>query len=199
MNEINPKIVFLSESRQTDIILNTDLEIKNYELIRCDSMNRRTGGCVIYISNNINFEVIKNIQIEQTWILIINVKSGFNVGIYGVIYKSPKQNKKNFLKIMDELFEDIIDIRNFNFICGDFNEDLNKKTEYGDKLLSLFNQYNILQIISESTRETNKSSTLIDYVLTNKHDMISYKMNESERISDHNIIKVNIKYNSLYI
>jgi hypothetical protein len=97
MNEYCPKIVFLSESRQTSDILYSELEIDNYKLIRCDSENRRTGGCVIYLSNDIEFKMLKNEKIEKCWILTIKISKGFKPGVYGVIYKSPKQKKKKIL------------------------------------------------------------------------------------------------------
>jgi hypothetical protein len=67
---------------------------------------------------------------------------------------------------MDDLLEDLIMDENFNVLTGDFNIDLNKKTNYSDKILSLFNQYNLDQIMNESTRVNNRSQTLIDYTLT---------------------------------
>jgi hypothetical protein len=53
VNKYNPKLVFLSESRQTVNFVDSELNIINYNLIRCDSENRRTGGCVIYLMNDI--------------------------------------------------------------------------------------------------------------------------------------------------
>jgi hypothetical protein len=196
VSEWKPKIICLSETRQTKDILDQELVIDNYELIRCDSNNRRTGGCVIYVKNNIQYNLIKNVNIDQCWILIIKITNGFKKGIYGVIYKSPKQKKKKFIKIIDDTFENIIEDSNFNLICGDFNEDLSKQTLYGGKLVDLFAQHNLIQIIKENTRVTNHSATLIDYVITN-NDCINYEIDEKNRISDHSIIKINSVYQEI--
>jgi hypothetical protein len=131
-------------------------------------------------------------KVDQCWIIVIRIIKGYKSGIYGVIYKSPKQKKRNFLKIIDDLFEEVIDDRNYNFFTGDFNVDLSKKTDFGDKLLNFFNQHNLLQIIKENTRETNLSSTLIDYILTNDNE-VHYDISAQDSISDHYAIKVNLK------
>jgi hypothetical protein len=146
---------------------------KNAVCYKC-SGNHKNDVCTADKLKCINCEnAIKNLK--------LNLDSEHNKGIYGVIYKSPKQVKSNFLKIIDDIFEDTIDDRNFNFICGDFNIDLNKKSDYSDKLLKNFEQHNLIQIISEATRETDKTATLIDYVLTNKSSEIDYKMIETEK------------------
>jgi hypothetical protein len=190
LSKYKPKIVFLSESRQTDDINDSELNIVNYNLIRCNSDSRRTGGCVIYLCNTIDYIIVKNIKIDLCWVLIIKIKSGFQPGIYGVIYKSPKQRIKKFLKLVDELFEETIDDSNFNLITGDFNIDLNKKMQCVDKINSIFLQHNLIQIVNKFTRETKNSTTIIDYVLTN--DNVSYRMCCNDNISDHNVIQMNI-------
>jgi endonuclease/exonuclease/phosphatase family metal-dependent hydrolase len=131
------------------------------------------------------------------WILIIKIISGFKNGIYGVIYKSPKQKNKQFLQILDDLLEESIIPTNLNIITGDFNYDLSKSSDYGEKLLIIFAQNNLKQIINDYTRETKNSKTLIDYVLTN--DEVSYKILKNDKISDHNTVELCINKNINYV
>ncbi len=147
VNEHKPQLILLSESRQTNSILDSEIEINDYNIVRCDSENRRTGGCVIYLKKCIEYQIIKNVKIEKFWLLIIEIKKGFKKGLYGVLYKSPKQKKRQFLKIIDENFEEVIKSDNFNFITGDFNIDLNIKNIYTENLVNIFTQYNLTQII----------------------------------------------------
>lgn len=196
MNEKKPKIVLLSESRQTEEINDNEIKISNYECVRCDSDNRRTGGCLMYLMNDIKYKIIKNAVVDKTWILCIKIHDGFMNGLYCVIYKSPKQNNKKFIKIIDECFEEMVKESSFNLITGDFNINLLKKSKFSDNIIRLFEEFNLTQYVNESTRDNIRSSSIIDYVLSNKK--VHYKIDEKQQITDHSVIEINteIKFNT---
>lgn len=59
-------------------------EMNGYKMINCPSHNAHTGGCAIYVRNNLKFEVICNYNEKSTWFLGICLnKKDF----YGVIYR----------------------------------------------------------------------------------------------------------------
>lgn len=190
LEKYSPKLVFLSETRTTSEIENFEISINNYELVRCDSNSRKTGGCAIYIRKDIEFQIIKNEVQKLCWILVIKVTKGFQKGVYGVLYKSPQQKNKDFLKILDNWFEEIISDENFNIVSGDFNINLVKKGKYAKKIYELLDQHNLKQIVNKFTRETPTSRTIIDYVLTNS-EKVNFEILNKEKISDHNTIAIN--------
>jgi hypothetical protein len=77
----------LSESRTTEDISDVELAVDGYVLLRCDSYSRKTGGVVIYLLSDINYIVLKNINIDKCWFLAVRVIKGFKQGVYGVLYK----------------------------------------------------------------------------------------------------------------
>lgn len=70
---------------------------------------------------------------------------------------------------------------------GDFNFNVMKPSPNCKKLISIANQNELKQIITEPTRETSKSKTIIDLVFTNS-DEIEIEIDNKDNISDHNII-----------
>ena len=58
MKKVNPAIVALSESRLTDEIEDSEVNVPGYVIIRCDAENRYTGGVILYVRNDIKYEVI---------------------------------------------------------------------------------------------------------------------------------------------
>lgn len=87
-----PVIVLLCETHVTTDILDSEIEIENYNLIRCNSHSRHTGGCVIYVKSELNVNVISNTVFNaNVWILAIAIISQETLyaGTYSVVYRSP--------------------------------------------------------------------------------------------------------------
>jgi len=55
MKKINPAIVALTESRLTEEIDDSEINMTGYNMIRCDSDSRFTGGVTMYVRNDIRF------------------------------------------------------------------------------------------------------------------------------------------------
>ncbi|KAG5876522.1 hypothetical protein JTB14_027355 [Gonioctena quinquepunctata] len=60
-----PSVVVLTESRITKDIEETEIGIKEYNVIRCDSNSRYTGGVMIYIRRGIEYTVKKANDIRR--------------------------------------------------------------------------------------------------------------------------------------
>lgn len=88
----------MSETHLTTNIEQCEIEINGYNLIRCDSNSRHTGGTAIYIRNHIQFTVLTNINFQNNmWLLALKVIGGMKTGIYVVIYHSPNESHSIFL------------------------------------------------------------------------------------------------------
>ena len=90
----NAAVIRITESKLNNYILDSEIEIDNYQILRCDN-NRKGGGVVCYVRNDLSYiekdlflEEIENMLFE---ILLLKTKP-ITVGI---IYRPPNQN--NFL------------------------------------------------------------------------------------------------------
>ena len=95
------QLLGITQSKLDDCILDSEIQIDNYQVLRCDR-NRKGGGVAYCVRNDLSYiaknffpEGIENIFFE---ILLPKTKS-INVGI---IYWPPKQN--NFLQTLNENF-----------------------------------------------------------------------------------------------
>ena len=108
----------------------------------------------------------------------------------------------------DELFFDRIGsplekawLRSSNiFLLGDFNCDLSLKATQDNallrntgKLLSIFEMFNMHNVIQEATISAITSSTLLDLIVTTRKDLVSTSGAFPLGISDHNLIYATIR------
>lgn len=191
IGKLNPVMVFCTETCLTENIRDAEINVNGCNLVRCDSHSRHTGGVAIYIRENISFEVVYNVSYDSNiWYLTINVKSCGIKGNYSVLYHSPSSSHANFLNHLEEILADNVNNTITNVIIGDFNIDL-LRSQYGDRLVRLFDSYALKQKVNFITRTTEMSATKIDLVFTND-DGISCAPLPEERISDHETIAVQL-------
>lgn len=192
-NKYKPELIFLSETHVTPDIEDCEININGYEIIRCDSHSRFTGGVVIFVKKNIKYSVLfnKNI-INNAWILSIKVKNIVKPGIYSVLYHSPSESAKDFLDIFENWLELNLKCTTFNVIVGDFNINMLKHDSYSSRLEKVINFYGLKQLIGDPTRITQNTTTLIDLCITNYFELEASVLH-TPKITDHSIINIKVK------
>lgn len=181
-----PRVLLLSETCLTKDIEDFEVECSGYVCIRCDSKSRHTGGVVMYIKSDIKFNVLENSNIYDTmWILTVKISiKDFN-GSLSVLYRSPSTSVKDFITYFNDVCENI-DYSIHNVICGDFNIDMLSESFYKTKMTNLVSDLGLKLYVTEPTRTTISSATLIDYVLSN--NVIECKVLPEEAVADHSTI-----------
>jgi hypothetical protein len=124
--------------------------------------------------------------------LAISITKGFSKGIYGVLYKSPQEKNEDFLNSFEEYFELLLRTNSNVYLFGDFNVDYMNDSDTKNELETIANTFEIKQIVSQITRETDRSKTLIDLVFTNDLNC-ECNVNDLQNISDHNVIELSLK------
>jgi len=130
---------------------------------------------------------------ECTWVEIALDQKKIYFGVY---YRPPGQNVTEHTEFL-EAFQATLDMiyqRNpYAIICtGDFNDrcfswdDHHSQSELGDKLKDLINGNNMFQLISEPTRITEESRSILDLIITDTPGLFtSWGVDSSISISDH--------------
>ena len=110
----NADVIGITESKLYDCILDSEIQIDNYQILRCDR-NRKGRGVACYVRNDLSYieknffpEEIENIFFE---ILLLKTKP-ITVRI---IYRRPNQN--NFLQTLNEKFAKLDTLKkNYTFL-----------------------------------------------------------------------------------
>ena len=131
----NAAVIIISESKLNDSVLTSEIQINEYDLLRCDR-NRHRGGVACYIRNDLSYNAksyfpkdIENIFFE---LLLPNTKP---IAV-GTIYRLP--NQTNFMEIFNENLSKL-DTNNIEtYIPGDFNINLWQNGHY------VFQKHNLL-------------------------------------------------------
>jgi len=158
----------LTESRLTEDIRDSEVNMPGYSMVRRDSNSRFTGGVAMYIRNDIRFETILTREIEPNrWTTVIEVKEKWYKGVIMVAYHSPSASDADFLGFLVDTVEDLI-IKRECVVVGDFNIDLMVNSFYAKKLQTTTNSMGTKQRVNKPTRITKQSRSIIDLVFPNK-------------------------------
>ena len=143
--------------------------LENYQMLRSDRGHRKGGGVAIYAKKDIKFKLRSDLHIENTehiFIEILNTDAK-NI-IVGMIYRAPSDNIDIFLKNFDACLNVIAQENKEVYVMGDFNINL-LKTDNNTTLtfLSILSSYNFHPHISNPTRISDTTKTLIDNIFSN--------------------------------
>lgn len=188
--ESNVALFSCSETWLDDSILDAEIHIDNYCLLRKDR-NRKGGGVCAYIRSDLMFKErndFANTAVEAVWLDILLPKS--KPILVGICYRPPDQ--RDFYESLDE----ILNVSNYVLgqeliILGDLNTDMLKKDLSVFKHFSSFcKSYALKQIIVDPTRITPKSRTIIDCILVSDNYKIFRSGVLEAGLSDHNMVYV---------
>lgn len=181
-------ILAISETHLSSTVSNAELEIHNYSLVRKDRQGcgNNWGGVLVYYENHIplhevdfKFEAGKT---ESIW-LEINIRS--EKLLVGCIYRPP--NDKHFLKNFESITNRISHRKNI-LILGDLNIDFLKPSTALASLKRILYSSNLSNLISDATRITPSSNTLIDVILSSIPSRVTNSGSYCSCISDHNLV-----------
>ena len=206
----------LLSTKNIDILFIQEAEISN----QTDTAFYRINGYNFTCSNTIlngksrlccytkeNLKMVKN-EITNNTLELISIKIA-NTTLNGIYrpFKIPYHN--NQMEYMTELIDELEKTpkTKYELLIGDFNLDLQKKTNQNYQLRNLFDKLDeytdsryMINIKTEPTWQriflnSLKESTL-DHVYTNHIPMIKRTLNERQCISDHNLILVQTTHES---
>lgn len=156
------RILCLTEINVKKEIEDAEIRITNYDMVRCNTNNGRTGGVLNYVRQDIKYKVICNKNIEDnTWLSAIKVTGEYHLIVICNIYHSPNKSDGRFIDLITEECENLLHIGHV-IVLGDFNIDVSKSNQYTKRLLKNMTNLGLKQYVSDYTRVTEQSKTIID-------------------------------------
>jgi exonuclease III len=187
-------IICLNETMLDETIADNEVLIDGYEITRKDR-NRHGGGVLLYIRNTINYKLRNELMIESLEMVTVEVMKPKAKSFLVNAWYRPPSSKAELFDDYENVLEKI-DAENVEVICiGDFNCDWSKQgmQSHTDKLKDMIELYQFEQLITEPTRVTENTSTLIDLAFTNKAEIIVRSEVHHIGISDHSLICITRK------
>ena len=162
-------ILAISETKTDPGIDDSDIDINGYKVYRADRLSDGGGGVAIYvrIDPNIVYKPRPDLQDNDLECLVGEIFLPKSKPIlFGAFYRPPSSPVSWQHKL--ETMTDTITLENKETLfTGDFNVDLLKNEK---NLQYLTEVYQFDQVISEATRVTDKTSTLIDHIYTTNRE-----------------------------
>ena len=117
----NAAVIGICESKLDASVLEQEINIDNYKILRCDR-NRHGGGVACYIGNDLSYNILSVFPCEIENIFFEILLPNSKPVIVGTIYRPPSQN--NFLELLNSNMNKINSVDNEIYILGDFNINL---------------------------------------------------------------------------
>ena len=181
------KIICVTESHIKSSERESAYIIQGYNFENCLSFSAYTGGCSIYIKDNIAYKKIINESQGLNWILGIKILKGQCKGNCCVVYHSPSSSNSEFIDLLNTKWLPKIYNKENTIFMGDFNINWINKKECKN-LKNGFLQYNLKQYCDKITRYSKKNKKIIDLVFSNNN--LNVDTNENWKISDHETLVI---------
>ena len=183
-------VIGISESKLDKSVLDGEVSIDGYEMIRSDR-DRHGGGVACYVRSDMAFNIRKDFSTDVENIFFDILLPNSKPILVGIVYRPPTQ-----MDFLDKLSTAIINATSFDaneaYILGDLNINfINKKqnlTGHIKKYKEFCSLHALKQLITSPTRVTENTSTILDHVLTNSHDRVSQSGVIDIGLSDHQLI-----------
>lgn len=193
MYENNYDFVMLAETHVTSDVEDSEIGLNGYRIFRCDSDSARTGCVVLYAKKEYKSEVIRNLSFGMSyWWMAVKVCRESNCWVIGVLYRSPSSRVAEFTGYFEEWSEDVVESGMKVIVVGDFNIDYKMENTNKLRIKQIIEDNNCKQLVSVYTRVTERSKTLIDYVITNDQS-VSARTDKVLKVSDHETIEIGVE------
>jgi|GEM_PF-2076559 len=180
-------IFIVAESWLNDKHKTQEYEANGYQIIRKDRTNGKNtgGGLLVYVKDCWNIQSDISLICDPTDAIKLTIKKPHLKPITILALYRPSYTNNSFFT---QLEEEIMLIGSEFFIIGDLNIDQLKKDNNFVTLNSIIVQNNLSQLIQKATRVTEKSSSLIDLIITNTPQNVACSGIIPSAIADHDIV-----------
>ena len=154
-------VLCISETWLDESVLSSELEVIGYSALS-KHINRHGGGILIYVNDKLDFIRRCDLEIIDLVCVWIEIRTETGKMLISSIYRPPSTKEKYLDTILDSI-ERAHDENCIILVVGDLNIDCDKPNT---QLSLIENLFGLTQLVTEHTRVTNNSSSLIYLILT---------------------------------
>ena len=179
------QIFGLSETKLQNFHPDAMYEIEGYQKpFRRDRKENQGGGILIYVENGVACKRrpdLENEQLECIWLEVKPKKS--KPFLVGHIYRPPNLGI-TWNEVFEDCIENVLKEEKELYLLGDINRDL-LNTQIKRSWSEYMEPFGLNQLVSEATRVTSTSKTLIDHVYSNCSENVTSIHVPKIGLSDH--------------
>jgi hypothetical protein len=175
------------ETRLDSSFTDNFIHLDSYDIIRKDR-SRNGGGVCIYLRSSIKYKIRSDLISSDLEAVCVEITKP-----HSRPFIVPPNASSDFFDHFEKLIKQIDDEDKEMYLMGDLNCDMLKKEKLSNnmptkKLNSVYELYQLSQLIDEATRITMTTSSLIDHITTNTPEKISHSGVIHTGISDHSLV-----------
>ena len=195
MRDSKIDVLAINESKLDNTIKDREVYLPGYEIVRRDrQINGRQGGGVgFYLRSNLNFKVCKELMTERLECLTVEINKPHSRPFLVSTWYRPPNSPPDLFDDFENLIGKIDGSNRELYLVGDMNTNLlpGVADSNSSKLINVCEIFGLSQLITEPTRVTALSQSLIDLCITNTPDKIvrsGVMPLGISRISDHSLV-----------
>ena len=170
-NAKRPAIFGISETWLESDVPDGEVAIPSYKLFRRDRKSRG-GRVLVYVPERCKSKRRLDLEDDEIECVWVEVRLNKMTILLGNMYRPPNADLSvfsNFEVMMERVAAECRDV----VLMGDLNINLLTPSSQTDRLLLITSENNLKQLISEPTRITDHSQTLLDVLFTSSPDVFS--------------------------
>jgi len=192
MRDSKIDILAINESKLDNTINDHEVNIPGYEIVRRDRQinGRRGGGVCFYLRSNLNFKVCEELMIDRLECLTVEISKPHSRPFLVSTWYKPPNSPPDLFNDFENLIGNFDGSNRELYLVGDLNTNLLPGVADGNssKLINICEIFGLSQLITEPTRVTAQSQSLIDLCITNTPDKIVRAGIMPLGISDHSLV-----------
>ena len=184
-------LIAFNETRLDPNITDNMISLDGYDVIRKDR-SRNGGGVCIYLRSSINYKIRKDLVPPELEAVCVEIIKPHSKPFLATTVYRPPSSLPEFFDDFEKLIKAIDNENKEMYILGDLNCNMLKTDKDANipkmKIKSLYELYQLTQMIDEATRVTMATSSLIDHIVTNTPEKISDSGVIHTGCSDHSLV-----------
>lgn len=190
----------LAETRLDQYIPDRAVCITDYTLYRNDR-NRDGGGVAVYVKQSASFthKLRNDLMPKELEIIVLEIKFNCTKPFLAVVWYRPPDSKMELFEYIEIIMQNAELEDKEIIMMGDINCDVTALNAccYTKRLNDIKTNYHLNQLITEPTRVTESTSTLIDHIYISDVNKVVESGVIHTGISDHSMVYVTIGNNKV--
>ena len=167
-------VLAINETKIDSSVNDNEIYLPGFEVVRKDrSVNGRSGVC-IYLRSNINYQICDDLCDDQLECVVVEIIRPHSRPFIVSTWYKPPNSPQDIFRQFESLIDKVDSEQKDFYLLGDLNCNVHDGSNHNSSTLtSILDIYRLSQLISEPTRITPTSSTLIDLCITSSPEKIS--------------------------